>query len=68
MKCFSVTNDFLSLKFTVLHTASYNRITEGKGFGIYVSKQAIDKVYTIRNKTPIGLKGEYHPMCKNAVK
>jgi UDP-N-acetyl-2-amino-2-deoxyglucuronate dehydrogenase len=49
--------------FTDLHTASYNHILEGKGFGIYDSKQAIDIVYTIRNNTPIGLKGEFHPMC-----
>lgn len=50
--------------FTDLHTASYNHILEGKGFGILDSKAAIDTVYTIRNNTPIGLKGEYHPMCK----
>ena len=50
--------------FTDLHTASYKHILEGKGFGISDSKPAIDTVYTIRNNTPIGLKGEYHPMCK----
>jgi UDP-N-acetyl-2-amino-2-deoxyglucuronate dehydrogenase len=51
--------------FTDLHTASYEHILEGKGYGIYDSKPAIDIVYSIRNNTPIGLKGEYHPMCNN---
>jgi UDP-N-acetyl-2-amino-2-deoxyglucuronate dehydrogenase len=50
--------------FTDLHTESYKHILSGKGFGILDSKPAIDTVYTIRNNTPIGLKGEYHPMCK----
>lgn len=54
--------------FTDLHTASYNHILEGKGFGIYDSKQAIDAVYTIRNSNPVGLKGDYHPYCKNVTK
>lgn len=51
--------------FTDLHTLSYQHILDGKGFGIYDSKPAIDTVYQIRNNTPIGLKGEYHPFCKN---
>ncbi len=50
--------------FTDLHTSSYKHILDGKGFGINDSKAAIDIVYHIRNNTPIGLKGEYHPMCK----
>ncbi|MBN2486426.1 MAG: Gfo/Idh/MocA family oxidoreductase [Bacteroidales bacterium] len=57
-------NDFeFSEGFTDLHTASYKHILEGKGFGIRDSKQAIETVYTIRNTAPIGLKGDYHPMC-----
>ncbi len=51
--------------FTDLHTLSYEHILQGKGYGIYDSKPAIDIVYSIRNNTPIGLKGEYHPMCNN---
>ncbi len=51
--------------FTDLHTQSYQHILKGDGFGIYDSKPAIDTVYEIRNNTPIGLKGEYHPLCKN---
>ena len=54
--------------FTDLHTASYNHIMGGKGFGIYDSKQAIDIVYNIRNNEPIGLKGDYHPLCRNLKK
>jgi UDP-N-acetyl-2-amino-2-deoxyglucuronate dehydrogenase len=54
--------------FTDLHNASYNHILEGKGFGIFDSKQAIDAVYAIRNSNPVGLKGDYHPMCMDAVK
>lgn len=51
--------------FTDLHTLSYQHILEGKGYGIFDSKPAIETVYEIRNNTPIGLKGEYHPLCKN---
>jgi UDP-N-acetyl-2-amino-2-deoxyglucuronate dehydrogenase len=54
--------------FTDLHTASYKHILEGKGFGIFDSKQAIDAVYTIRNSNPVGLKGDYHKMCLNVTK
>ncbi len=52
--------------FTDLHTQSYEHILAGKGFGIFDSKAAIETVYTIRNTTPIGLKGEYHPFCDQA--
>ena len=47
--------------FTDLHTLSYKEILEGRGFGIAEAKQSIEAVYEIRNSTPIGLKGEYHP-------
>jgi UDP-N-acetyl-2-amino-2-deoxyglucuronate dehydrogenase len=49
--------------FTDLHTVSYSRILEGKGFSLMEAKSAVDTVYTIRNASPLGLKGEYHPMC-----
>ena len=49
--------------FTDLHTESYKRILEGKGFPMLYAKPAIETVYTIRNSSPIGLKGEYHPIC-----
>jgi UDP-N-acetyl-2-amino-2-deoxyglucuronate dehydrogenase len=51
--------------FTDLHTLSYQRILEGEGFGLEDSRKSIETVYTIRNATPIGLKGDYHPFCNN---
>jgi UDP-N-acetyl-2-amino-2-deoxyglucuronate dehydrogenase len=50
--------------FTDLHTTSYKEILKGNGYGILDAKQAIDIVYNIRNATPIGLKGDYHPFAK----
>ncbi|MBN1596797.1 MAG: Gfo/Idh/MocA family oxidoreductase [Bacteroidales bacterium] len=50
--------------FTDLHTESYKQILQGNGFRLKVAKPCIETVYTIRNATPIGLKGEYHPLCK----
>jgi UDP-N-acetyl-2-amino-2-deoxyglucuronate dehydrogenase len=51
--------------FTDLHTESYNKILNGQGFPLFESKPAIETVFTIRNAKPIGLKGDYHPFCKN---
>ncbi len=50
--------------FTDLHTLAYKNIIDGKGFGLNDSKPSIETVYNIRNSSPIGLKGEYHPLCK----
>jgi UDP-N-acetyl-2-amino-2-deoxyglucuronate dehydrogenase len=50
--------------FTDLHTTSYKEILNGNGYGIEDASQAIDIVYNIRNSTPIGLKGDYHPFAK----
>ena len=50
--------------FTDLHTLSYEEILGGKGFGIAESRKAIEIVHEIRNATPIGLKGAYHPLAK----
>lgn len=50
--------------FTDLHTTSYQKILSGEGFPLLDAKPSIETVYNIRNATPIGLKGEYHPMCK----
>lgn len=47
--------------FTDLHTISYKEILEGRGFGIEEAKTSVETVYEIRNLTPIGIKGEYHP-------
>ena len=49
--------------FTELHTTSYQRILEGKGFGLEDARNAINIVHDIRNAKPIGLKGDYHPFA-----
>jgi len=50
--------------FTNLHTLSYIEILKGNGFGLEETKKSTQIVYTIRNSTPIGLNGDYHPFCK----
>ena len=50
--------------FTELHTESYKQILAGKGFRIAEARPCIEIVSTIRNATPIGLKGDYHPLAK----
>ena len=53
-----------STGFTELHTLSYKKILEGNGFSISESRSAINTVYQIRNATPVGLTGEYHPLAR----
>ena len=53
--------------FTDLHTISYHKILEGKGYGMEDARKAIETVYDIRNIDPIGLKGDYHPFAKKAL-
>tara|TARA_X000000368_G_scaffold402459_1_gene376403 strand:- start:391 stop:1359 length:969 start_codon:yes stop_codon:yes gene_type:complete len=50
--------------FTDLHTRVYEGILAGRGYGLEDTRQAIEIVHNIRNKKPIGLKGEYHPFAK----
>ena len=50
--------------FTDLHTRSYEEILNGNGFGLDDARQSIKIVHGIRNSTPIGLKGDYHPLIK----
>lgn len=50
--------------FTELHTESYRRILAGEGFGLQEARKCIQIVHDIRNATPIGLKGDYHPFAK----
>jgi UDP-N-acetyl-2-amino-2-deoxyglucuronate dehydrogenase len=50
--------------FTDLHTVSYKKILEGKGFGLEDSRKSIQTVYAIRNARPVGIKGDYHPIIK----
>lgn len=50
--------------FTELHNKSYEAILSGSGFGVQEARKSIETVYVIRNSTPIGLKGDFHPICK----
>ncbi len=50
--------------FTELHNISYQEILNGNGFGIKEARKSIETVFTIRNTTPVGLQGDYHPFCK----
>lgn len=50
--------------FTDLHTDSYKEILSGRGFTIQEARQSVETAYTIRNATPVGLAGDYHPFLK----
>lgn len=50
--------------FTELHTKSYQEILAGRGFRISEARPCIEIVSSIRNTTPIGLKGEFHPLAR----
>ncbi|MEI6347903.1 MAG: Gfo/Idh/MocA family oxidoreductase [Bacteroidota bacterium] len=51
--------------FTDLHTQSYQQILAGNGFGLQDARNSIEIVHTIRNSSPIGLIGDYHPLLNN---
>ena len=50
--------------FTELHTESYKRIIAGNGFGLAEARNAVQIVHDIRHSTPLGLKGDYHPLAR----
>ncbi len=50
--------------FTDLHTDSYRNILAGKGYGIDEVRRSIEIVYNIRNSSPAGSPGDYHPLLK----
>lgn len=50
--------------FSELHTRSYSEILKGNGFSLEEARQAVETVFDIRRKSPIGLLGDYHPLCK----
>ena len=50
--------------FTELHTRSYEEILSGHGFRISEARPCIQIVSDIRRSTPIGLKGDYHPLAR----
>lgn len=47
--------------FTDLHTKSYEDLLSGGGFGLEDARQSIQTVFNIRNATPQGLRGDFHP-------
>lgn len=47
--------------FTELHTVSYKHILDGVGFPLNEAKTAIEIVHDIRNQSPIGMVGDFHP-------
>jgi UDP-N-acetyl-2-amino-2-deoxyglucuronate dehydrogenase len=49
--------------FTDLHTSSYKEILDGNGFRAKEALSSIEIVHEIRNATPIGLNGDYHPFA-----
>jgi len=50
--------------FTDLHTESYRQLLAGKGFGMKDTRNSVEIAHQIRNSTPIGIKGDYHPLLK----
>jgi UDP-N-acetyl-2-amino-2-deoxyglucuronate dehydrogenase len=50
-----------STGFADLHTRSYEEILAGRGFGLEENRVAIETVASIRNATPLGLIGDFHP-------
>jgi UDP-N-acetyl-2-amino-2-deoxyglucuronate dehydrogenase len=53
--------------FTDLHTESYKNILEGRGFKLNEAKKSIEIVHEIRNATPKGLVGDYHPFATKSL-
>jgi UDP-N-acetyl-2-amino-2-deoxyglucuronate dehydrogenase len=51
--------------FTDLHTASYQQILSGRGFGLESALASIETVFQIRNADPVALQGDYHPLAKS---
>ena len=50
--------------FADLHNISYKEILAGRGFGLEENRTAISTVTDIRNQTPVGLTGNYHPFLR----
>lgn len=50
--------------FEDLHTKSYEAILNNQGFSLQDTRHCIEMIYHIRHANPIGLKGDYHPLCK----
>jgi len=54
--------------FTDLHNRSYEEILAGRGFGLEENRVAIETVASIREATPLGLTGDYHPFLQEVLK
>ena len=65
-RCLSIDGENFDFSdgFTDLHTESYRRILSNEGFGLQEAYPCIEIVSQIRNATPVGLKGDYHPLAK----
>lgn len=50
--------------FTDLHTKSYQKILQGKGFRLEEARSSINTVFHIRNSKAVGLRGNYHPLAR----
>ena len=51
--------------FADLHVKSYEQILLGKGYRTYDARTSIEIAHQIRNIKPIGIKGDFHPLCKS---
>ncbi len=54
--------------FTDLHTQTYQKIIEGKGFGLEEARRSVEIAHAIRNSMPEPGKGENHPMIIKLLK
>lgn len=50
--------------FADLHSKTYEEILAGNGYTLEDSRNSIETVYSIRNATPVGLIGDYHPLIR----
>ena len=53
--------------FTDLHTRSYEEILAGRGFRLEENRVAIETVSEIREATPLGRTGDYHPFLRKVL-
>jgi UDP-N-acetyl-2-amino-2-deoxyglucuronate dehydrogenase len=53
--------------FTDLHTLTYQDVLDGGGYGIAEARPSINAVFDIREATPVGLRGDYHPFCRKVM-
>ncbi len=65
-RCISINNTEVEFSegFTDLHTESYKKILDGKGFGLNEARPSIELVYQIRNAKIETAKNDYHPFLK----